>query len=56
MIAKIIGAFLLVIGIVFGLKIVWSALGFIFSAVTFLIGSVVVGGVVYCGWRLINKS
>ena len=56
MLAKILGAFLLVIGLILGIKILGHVLGFMFSVVMSLVGVLIVGGLIYFGWRLINRS
>jgi hypothetical protein len=56
MLAKVIGAFLLVIGLVLGLKLLGAALAFIFKLIFMVLAVAVVGGLIYFGWRLINKA
>jgi hypothetical protein len=55
MLAKILGAFLLVIGVVLGVKLLFKTLGFIFYLIAILATAAVVAILVYYGWRLINR-
>ncbi len=55
MLAKILGAFLLVIGIVLGVKLLIKAIGFAFSLLVMLLMAAAVVFLVYYGWRLINR-
>lgn len=55
MLAKILGAFLLVIGIVLGVKLLFKAIGFLFALIVMLFTAAVVVLLVYYGWRLINR-
>jgi len=56
MLAKISGAFLLVIGLILGIKILGDVLGFMFSVMMSIVGVLIVGGLIYFGWRLINRQ
>jgi hypothetical protein len=55
MLAKILGAFLLVIGVVLGVKLLFKTIGFLFSLVLMLAGAAVVVLLVYAGWRLLDR-
>lgn len=55
MLAKILGAFLLVIGVVIGVKLLFKTIGFLFSLIAMLITAAVVVFLLYYGWRLINR-
>lgn len=55
MLAKILGAFLLVIGVILGVKLLAKVIGFVFALVALVFMAAAVGLLVYCGWRLINR-
>lgn len=55
MLAKILGALLLVVAVVLGIKLIFKTIGLVFSLVVLLATAAVVGILVYWGWRLINR-
>ena len=55
MLAKIIGAILLVVGIGLALKLLFHVLGFFLAALGALLSVALVGGLLYFGWRLLNR-
>ena len=56
MLTKVLGAFLLVIGIVLALQILGTALSFFFKVILMLLAVAFVGGLILVGWRLINRA
>ena len=56
MLAKVLGAIILVIGIVLALKILGTALSFLFKVLFMAVAVAFVGGLIYVGWRLINRN
>ena len=56
MLAKVLGAFLLVIGVVLAFKILGMALSFLFKMIFVVLTVAFVGGLIFVGWRLINRT
>ena len=56
MLAKVLGAFLLVIGVVLALKILGTALSFFFKVLFMALAIAFVGGLIFVGWRLLNRT
>lgn len=56
MLAKVLGAFLLVIGVVLAFKVLGMALSFLFKMIFVVLTVAFVGGLIFVGWRLINRT
>ena len=56
MLAKVLGAFLLVIGVILAFKILGMALSFLFKMIFVVLTVAFVGGLIFVGWRLINRT
>ena len=56
MLAKVLGAFLLVIGVVLAFKILGMALSFLFKMIFVVLTVAFDGGLIFVGWRLINRT
>lgn len=56
MLAKVVGAFLLVVGILLAVPLAWMVVAWLFASLWTLAKLLFGAALIYCGWRWLNDA